>query len=119
MIHISVHVATLESKGKSLGNRLPYTPTSKIRAMARQLWLRSRERAAALKAAGYRCQECGAKQSKAKGREVKLNVHHIDGIKGWEKVFAVIRAEILCPPDRLRVLCEACHLKEKDAGTSS
>ena len=102
-----------------MGRKLEHTPTSRIRASVRQLWLRSRERAAALKAADYTCQECGLRQSKARGREVKINVHHIDGIKGWEKVFAVIRAEILCPPDRLRVLCEACHLKEKDAGTSS
>jgi predicted HNH restriction endonuclease len=82
--------------------------------MVRQLWLRSRERAAALKAANYTCQECGAKQSKRKGAEVKIEVHHIDGINGWEKVFKIIREEILVPPKKLRVLCEACHLKEKN-----
>lgn len=97
--------------GLVVGKKLPYTPTSKIRAALRQMWLRSRERAAALKAANYTCQECGAKQSKAKGREVKVEVHHIDGIKGWERVFAVIRDEILCPPSKLRVLCESCHRK--------
>jgi hypothetical protein len=34
-----------------MGKKLPYTPRSKVRAALRQLWLRSRERAAALKAA--------------------------------------------------------------------
>jgi predicted HNH restriction endonuclease len=103
---------TREETGDIVGKKLPYTPTSTIRSLLRQLWLRSRERNAVLRAAGYTCQRCGKKQSKAAGREVKVEVHHKDGIKSWERVFQVIREEILCPPQRLEVLCTDCHKKE-------
>lgn len=91
-----------------MGNRLPYTPTSAIRSALRRLWLRSRERAAALKAADYTCSECGARQSKAKGREVKVEVHHVWGIE-WEYLIEEIRKELLCQDANLIVLCEKCH----------
>lgn len=91
--------------------RLPTTPRSKVRSALRQLWLRSRERAAALKAAGYCCEECGRKQSKAKGREFKVEVHHRDEILNWDALLEYVYRHLLCPSDRLEVLCEECHEK--------
>lgn len=96
-----------------MGNKLPNTPRSKIKAAIRQLWLRSRERAAALKREGYCCQHCGVKQSKAKGKEQKVEVHHICGeIDVWSEVIDLIAKEILCHPDGLMVLCPECHKEE-------
>ena len=95
-----------------MGKKLPYTPNSKIRAALRQLFLRSRERAKTLKDAGYCCSDCGVKQSKAKGKEVKVNVHHRSGID-WDGVFDYIRERILNQED-MEVLCEECHEKEHE-----
>ncbi len=92
-----------------MGKKLPNTPRSKVRAALRQLWLRSRERAAALKREQYTCQRCGVKQSKAKGKEQKVEVHHKEGIGNWEIVIDAIIAEILCDPSNLEVVCPNCH----------
>lgn len=97
-----------------MGKRLPNTPRSKVRAALRQLWLRSRERAAALKREKYTCQRCGVKQSKAKGKEQKVEVHHKEGIGNWEIVIDAIIAEILCDPSNLEVVCPNCHDKEHE-----
>ena len=91
--------------------RLPTTPRSRVRAALRQLWLRSRERAAALKAGGYRCAKCGAKQSRAAGKEVYVQVHHANGID-WEALIDLVYQRLLHPPGLLRVLCVDCHAKE-------
>ena len=96
-----------------MGKRLPYTPNSRIRAVLRQMWLRSRERASTLKRDKYCCQKCGIKQSKAKGREVDVQVHHLDGID-WDGLIALIRERILQTPDKLQTLCKECHEKEGD-----
>jgi predicted HNH restriction endonuclease len=93
-----------------VGKRLPYTPNSTIRAALRKMWLRSRERSKALKNTGYCCADCGVKQSTAKGREVKLEVHHIDGIN-WEGLIQLVRERLLQTPDRLKPLCRDCHAK--------
>ena len=93
-----------------MGKKLPYTPASKIRQALRLVWLRSRERAAALKRTGYCCSRCGVKQSVAKGREVKLEVHHTDGID-WDGLLADIRKRLLPDPSRLEPMCKACHDK--------
>jgi predicted HNH restriction endonuclease len=82
------------------------TPRSRITSALRQLWLRSRERARALKDAEYKCRDCGIKQSTAKDREVKLQVHHdppIDwaGIVDW--VFKILLNANQYP------LCNSCH----------
>ena len=98
--------------GIPMGKKLPTTPRSRARAAIRQLWLRSRERAAALKQAEYKCQLCGIKQSTAKGKEVKLEVHHNNGITNWEHVLDSIYRHILCDPEHLTVLCKACHEEE-------
>lgn len=94
------------------------TPKSKIVAAIRLLWLRSQERAAAIKRDGYACQRCGAKQSKAKGREVKVEVHHIDGIE-WYDVANIIAERILQTPDRLMTLCHECHMLEHKKGKTN
>jgi predicted HNH restriction endonuclease len=96
-----------------LGKRLLTTPRSRVRAAIRQLFLRSRERAACLKAAGNVCAVCGAKKSVAKGREVKVECHHIDGIRTevWDKVITMILEEIIGPTERMECLCEKCHDK--------
>ena len=91
-----------------MSKRLPYTPNSQIKSALRKLWLRSRERSTALQNTGYCCSVCGIKQSVAKGREVRLDVHHLDGID-WQGVIDLIRERMLPSPDRLAPLCKACH----------
>lgn len=88
--------------------RKPHTPTSQIKSALRKLWLRSRERQRAIKRDGYACVKCGKKQSRAKGREVYVEVNHRRGIK-WAEIIAFIRAELLCEPSRLETLCKEHH----------
>jgi len=95
-----------------MGKKLPYTPKSQIRSALRRLYLRSRERAKRLKDDGYTCQCCGVKQSKAKGREVAVEVHHKDGVCNWGLIFDVIYEQLLCNPEHLETLCRECHKKE-------
>jgi predicted HNH restriction endonuclease len=49
------------------------------------------------------------KQSKAKGKEQAIEVHHKTGIQNWENVIDVIYQQILCSPATLEVLCPDCH----------
>lgn len=97
-----------------MGKKKPNTPRSNIKSNIKQLWLRSRERAAALKRDGYRCQSCDVKQSKAKGKEQKVEVHHIEGIDVWSEVVDLIAELILCSEniDKLITLCPDCHKDE-------
>ena len=97
-----------------MGKRLPYTPKSRVRSNLRQLFLRSRERALCLKKSGYRCKGCGIKQSKAIGREVKVEVHHKNRIV-WEQMLRMVYETLLCEPDEMECLCKECHSK-KHAG---
>ena len=90
------------------------TPRGKVNAALRQLFTRSRERAAAMKRAGYSCECCGIKQSRKDGAEVSLEVHHIKGISGWEALIDMVYAELLCSPDMLQVLCKGCHSKQHE-----
>ena len=92
-----------------MSRRLPHTPSSQIRSELRRLWLRSRERAAALKATGYCCAECGKKQSRANGRECVIEVHHRSCITNWAEIEAAIRRYLLVSPDELVPLCKSCH----------
>jgi len=94
-----------------MGKKLLTTPRSRVRSALRALWLRSRERAAALKREGNKCECCGVKQSVAKGREVKLEVHHLDGIE-WEMILEYIFRHLLVDPAGLQVLCKECHDEE-------
>lgn len=93
-----------------MGKKTLHTPRSRVRAALRALWLRSRERSAALKRENYCCEECGVKQSTAKGREVKLEVHHLrkGGIE-WEQMIDCVYRHLLCDPKELMVLCKSCH----------
>lgn len=92
-----------------MGKKQPNTPKSRVRACLRQLWLRSRERAAALKRESNTCQCCKRKASKAKGKEFGVEVHHKHGILNWDAIFELIYEQLLCDPALLEVLCESCH----------
>ena len=93
-----------------MGKRLPYTPKSRVRSALRQVWLRSRERAAALKRDHYQCQDCGIRQSTRKGHIVKVEVDHLDGIE-WNKILEYIYRHILVDPSKLETVCRPCHQK--------
>ena len=86
-------------------------PVAQAKSAIRAAWMRSRERGAALKRDGYRCQGCGVKKSTAKGREVKVIVHHIDGVR-WQGTFHEAAGDMFCDPSRLMTLCPDCHEKE-------
>jgi len=88
------------------------TPRSRIKGMLRQIFLKSNERAEALKRDNYTCQDCGVKQSKKKGFEVKVQVHHKEGISVWDEVIGLIYEHILCDSDKLETLCVDCHDKK-------
>ena len=94
-----------------MGKRQPNTPRSKVRAALRQLWLRSRERAAALKRDKYTCQKCGRKQSMAKGKEFKVQVHHVNRIVNWDVLIDFVFEHLLCGPEDLETICKECHDK--------
>ena len=87
------------------------TPRSQVRSALRKLFLRSRERSQALKDAGYRCEECNRKQSKAKGKEVQVEVHHLEGIMDWDQLIDYVYRHLVCSPELLIVLCHECHEK--------
>jgi 5-methylcytosine-specific restriction endonuclease McrA len=94
-------------------NRKAATPRSQVRSALRRMWAWSRERRAALKRDNYSCVECGAKQSKAKGREVRVEVDHLDGIE-WEQMIDYIYRHLLVSPDRLETVCKADHAKRTE-----
>jgi 5-methylcytosine-specific restriction endonuclease McrA len=95
-----------------MGKKLPHTPKGRIVAALRQVWLRSRERAAAIKRDQGCCRSCGVKQSKAKGREQKIVVHHKNGVNNMIEILELVYRELLCHPDELEVLCPECHDEE-------
>lgn len=98
-----------------MGKKLPSTPRSRVTAALRNVWLRSRERAAAIKRENGCCQVCGKKQSSAKGREVKLEVHHLNGVQ-WQQIIDKVYKELLCDPKHLMVLCKDCHKEVHEKG---
>lgn len=77
--------------------------------MLRQMFLRSVERGECLKRDEYRCVDCKVKQSKKKGFEQKVEVHHVKGIKVWDEIIELITNELLCDIDKLETLCPECH----------
>jgi 5-methylcytosine-specific restriction endonuclease McrA len=86
------------------------TPRSQIRSALRKLFLRNRERGFAIKRDKYTCQVCGKKQSRAKGKEVYVEVHHIDEIEEkWNLMIEAVYQYLLCRPDCLLTLCHGCH----------
>jgi 5-methylcytosine-specific restriction endonuclease McrA len=90
------------------------TPRSRIKGMLRQIFLKSTERANALKKTQYKCSKCGMKASVKKGSEVKLEVDHIEGINIWNELISLIEDELLCvgSPEKLQPLCRECHQKK-------
>ena len=98
-----------------MGKKLERTPRSRIKAAIRQLWLRSRERAAAIKRDHYSCQNCGVKQSVSKDHPQKVECHHLNGI-AWENVIDYIYRHVLVDPKELETLCPECHRKITEEG---
>lgn len=87
------------------------TPDGIIRSCLRMLFLRSRERSAAIRRDKNTCQTCSIKGSVAKGKEVKIEIHHVaEGDINWKRLYDVIREELLCPPERMISLCRHDHL---------
>jgi 5-methylcytosine-specific restriction endonuclease McrA len=102
---------------KKRPKKLPVTtPRSVIKHALRLLWLRSRERLAALKRDDYTCQGCHKKQSKAKGKEFAVEVHHVSGDAGLEAIVDYMYRQLLCHPDHLVTLCRSCHERETKDG---
>jgi hypothetical protein len=93
---------------KKKSRKKPITTNTMIRSALRMLFLRSRERAQAMKDANYTCAQCGKKQSRAKGKEIYVEVHHLDGVD-WSGLFDEIRRRLLHTSDRYQVLCKECH----------
>ena len=87
------------------------TPRATIRGNLRRMFVVSKERAQAMKNTQYCCNRCGVKQSKAKGQEQKIEVHHKQGIDNWDKVIDAIQEFLLCDPIHLEPLCPDCHDK--------
>jgi 5-methylcytosine-specific restriction endonuclease McrA len=90
------------------------TTRSQIRQALRRLSLRSRERAAALKRDNYTCQRCGRKQSRAKGREIYVEVHHLDRKIMWDVLIDCVYELLLVPSDKWVTLCVDCHKRATD-----
>lgn len=94
-----------------MARKLPHTPKTRVRQALRQLWLCSRERAAALKRENSTCQMCHRKASTARGKEFKVEVHHKEGVLNWDEIFDVVYRYLLCNESELEVLCKECHGK--------
>lgn len=96
---------------KKPSRKKPTTPRGRVRSALRVVFLRSRERAAALKREKNCCEACGVKASVAKGKEVKVEVHHKANILNWEKIIDLVFEQLLCDPANFEVLCKSCHEK--------
>jgi len=93
--------------------KMTITPRSRIKGMLRQIFLKSNERAEALKRDHYTCCDCGKKQSVKKGYECKVQVHHKRGIKIWNELIEMIYEHLLCSVNELETLCVDCHSKRE------
>lgn len=93
------------------------TPRGRVKNMLRLLSLRCRERSEAMKRADYSCGKCGAKQSKAAGREVRVEAHHMNPIAAEDamrRIIDMVFEYILVPPEQWEVLCVDCHQEEHE-----
>jgi len=102
-----------------MAKKQPHTTNTQIRSALRRLFLRSRERAKRLKDDSYCCQVCGVKQSRAKGKEVYVEVHHKEGVCNWNELFKAIREFLLCDPDLMETLCKECHKEKETRGKTT
>ena len=66
-----------------------------------------------MKDAAYTCSSCHRKQSKAKGKEFAVEVHHRHGID-WDGLIDLVIIRLLPDPSELKVLCPECHDKIHD-----
>ena len=94
-----------------MGRKSLYTTNTQIKAALHRLWLRSRERGSAIKRDEYTCQVCKGKQSKRKGHEFSVQVHHNEGVCNWQEIYDSIRKNLLCDPSNMETLCKDCHLE--------
>ena len=97
---------TVGKDARPVARKKPSTPRSRVKNAIRQVWLRSRERAKVLKDYDNRCADCGIKKSVAKGKEVKLEVHHEPPIN-WDGIVDLIFERVLNVPQL--PLCKKCH----------
>ena len=97
-----------------MGKKLKHTPNSKIKAALHKLFLQSRERGEAIKRDKYTCQCCGGKQSRAKGKEFYVEVHHKEGVKNWQKLYDAVRQYLLTDAENLETLCKECHKEQHE-----
>jgi len=98
-------------KAKPPRKKKPKNIRSMVTVAIRRLWLHSPQRREALKSSGYCCSKCGIKQSQAKGKEVKMQVHHDPPIKEkWKMIIDLIIKDILEAPQV--PICKECHDKE-------
>lgn len=91
------------------------TPRGRVKNALRLLSLRCRERAEAMKRAGYACGRCGAKKCTAAGREVRVEAHHCDPIaaeNAMNRIIDMVFEYVLVPPERWEIMCQECHTKE-------
>ena len=95
--------------------RKPITPNSQLTNMIRRCWLFSRERRERLRLDDSTCWTCKRKASKAKRREVSVEVHHITPVR-MSLIIEVIRRELLVGPEKLATYCKECHKLEHKKG---
>lgn len=84
------------------------TTRNRIKGELRRLFVKSTERSEAMKRDKYTCQICNKKQSKKKGFECKVEVHHINEID-WDIIIDILQEKLLCDASLLQVLCVDCH----------
>jgi len=94
-----------------MAKKNPITPNSQITNILRRLWMYSRERRARLWVDDSICWTCKRKGSKAKGREVAVEVHHVEPVR-MNLIIEVIRRELLVGPEKLATFCRECHKAE-------
>ena len=80
-----------------------------IRNLRKYVWLRSKERSEKLKEYNYCCAKCKIKQTRRKGKEVVIDVHHIKLIN-WDRILKVLYEELL--HTNTIPLCPSCHKRE-------
>ena len=101
----------------SKSERKKYRPTTRAMVeskLRRYIWMQSRERAECKRRFKNTCQSCGAKGSRARGREVKdPDIHHINPVDFGPIIDLILDKEngLLCSPDNLIPLCKECHKK--------